>query len=100
VSLTLPIVDNTRLGYVLGFMTVVAAATALIDVSQSREGLGKTGIVIIVGPDRRENLFKYAQRPATSTYLPPPGALNNASVHYILPPVPAPGQPDRHSAYK
>ncbi|KAN0112682.1 hypothetical protein V8E51_005633 [Hyaloscypha variabilis] len=99
VSLTLPIVDNTRLGYVLGFMTVVAAATALIDVSQSREGLGKTGIVIIVGPDRRENLFKYAQRPATSTYLPPLGALNNASVHYILPPVPAPGQPDRHLAY-
>lgn len=81
-------------------MTVVAAATALIDVSQSREGLAKTGIVLLVGPNRRENLFKYAQRPATATYAPPPGALDNASVHYMLPPVPAPGQPDRHSAYK
>lgn len=84
----------------LGFMTVVAAATALIDVGQSREGLAKTGIVILVGPNRRENQFKYTQRPATATYKPPPGALNNASAHYILPPVPAPGQPDRHSAYK
>lgn len=81
-------------------MTVVAAATALIDVTLSREGLANTGIVLIIGPDRRENQFKYAQRPATVGYTPAPSALDNASVHYILPPVPAPGQSDRHSAYK
>jgi len=81
-------------------MTVVAAATALIDVGQSREGLAKTGIVILIGPNRRENQFKYTQRPATATYAPPPDALGNASVHYILPPVPAPGDSDRHLAYK
>jgi osomolarity two-component system, sensor histidine kinase SLN1 len=81
-------------------MTVVAAATALIDVSQSREGLAKTGIVILVGPNRRENLFRYTQRPATSTYAPAAGTLGNASVRYILPPVAAPGDADRHLAYK
>ena len=81
-------------------MTVVAAATALIDVGQSREGLAETGIVLIIGPNRRENLFKYPQRPASTSYAPAPGALGNASVHFILPPVPAPGQSDRHSAYK
>jgi osomolarity two-component system, sensor histidine kinase SLN1 len=81
-------------------MTVVAAATALIDVSLSREGLAQTGIVILVGPSRRENLFKFAQRPATTNYTPAPSALEDALVHFILPPVPAPGQPDRHSAYK
>jgi osomolarity two-component system, sensor histidine kinase SLN1 len=99
-SLTLPIVDNALPGFVLGYMTVVAAASALIDVTQSREGLANTGIVLIIGPNRRENQFKYTQRPATANYTPAPGALNNASVHYILPPVPAPGQSDRHSTYK
>lgn len=81
-------------------MTVVAAASSLIDVTQSREGLAQTGIVILVGPNRRENLFRYAQRPATATYEPPLGTLDNATVRFILPPVPVPGQPDRHSAYK
>jgi hypothetical protein len=34
-------------------MTVVAAATSLIEVTQSREGLGNTGIILLVGPNRR-----------------------------------------------
>jgi hypothetical protein len=56
-SLTLPIVDNTNRQIVLGYMTVVAAATSLIDVTQSRDGLANTGIVLIVSPSRSENLF-------------------------------------------
>ena len=99
-SLTLPILDNSRPGFVLGYMTVAAAATSLIDVTQSREGLQNTGIVLIIGPNRRENQFKYVNRPATANYTPAAGVLSNASVHFILPPVPAPGQSDRHSKYK
>lgn len=45
VSITLPIVDNTDHVTVLGFMTVVAAATSLIDATTSREGLADTGYV-------------------------------------------------------
>jgi osomolarity two-component system sensor histidine kinase SLN1 len=39
VSLTLPIIDNANTTLILGFMTVVAAASSIIDVTQSREGL-------------------------------------------------------------
>jgi len=53
ISLTLPIIDNTNNSNILGFMTVVAAATSLISVLQSREGLGDTGVALIVGPNRR-----------------------------------------------
>lgn len=99
-SLTLPIVDNSRRQFVLGYLTVVASAASIIDVTQSREGLAKTGVVLLVGPNRRENQFKYEQRPANFNYTPPSGALNNASVRYVLPPIPAPGESDRHASYK
>ena len=57
VSLTLPVIDNTDPDVVLGFMTVVASATSLIEVTQSREGLGNTGMVLLVGPNRRVSDF-------------------------------------------
>lgn len=82
VSLTLPIVDNLDPSVVLGYMTVVAAASSLIEVTQSREGLGNTGMVLLVGPNRRENVFKYVNRPATVTYLPDPSDLEDATVKY------------------
>jgi osomolarity two-component system sensor histidine kinase SLN1 len=85
VSLTLPIVDNLNSTFVLGYMTVVASASSLIQVTQSREGLGNTGMVLLVGPNRRENIFKYVNRPATGTYLPAPGGLENATVKVRLP---------------
>ncbi|TAQ88057.1 hypothetical protein B7494_g3606 [Chlorociboria aeruginascens] len=99
VSLTLPIVDNTNKNFTLGFMTVVAAATSLIDVMTSREGLGNTGIVLLAGPNRRENQFRYVDRPSSENYSQPASELGMASVKYIFSPVPLPGQSDRHSKY-
>ena len=104
VSLTLPITDNSDPDVVLGFMTVVAAATSLIDVTLNRAGLAKTGLVLLVSPSRHENLFRYEQRPADITakppYEPPPGALDWARVRYVFPPTPVANQTDRHAAYK
>lgn len=104
VSLTLPITDNTNHDIVLGFMTVVAAATSLIDVTQNRAGLAKTGSVLLISTSRGENLFRYEQRPANPesqpAYVPPPGALNWARVKYVFPPYPNGNQTDRHSQYK
>ncbi|CAM6031674.1 unnamed protein product [Sphagnum compactum] len=90
-------------GYPLGasvaLVLVVAAASSIIDVTQSRERLSSDGIILIIGPNRRENQFKYEQRPATSDYTPPAGTLDSASDRYVLPLVPFPGQSDRHSQY-
>ncbi|KAJ8062398.1 hypothetical protein OCU04_008939 [Sclerotinia nivalis] len=99
VSLTLPIIENSNPDYVIGYMTVVAAATSLIDVVYSREGLENTGIVLIVGTNRRENQFSYAKRPATATYEPSLHNLTKATVKYVFPPYPLAGQTDRHSVY-
>ncbi|PQE25483.1 Hsp90 protein [Rutstroemia sp. NJR-2017a BBW] len=99
ISLTLAIVDNTNRDYVLGYMTIVAAATSLINVTTSREGLDDTGIVLIAGPNRRENQFRYESRPATATYDPGLDQLKQATVKYVFPPLPLSGQKDRHSVY-
>lgn len=97
-SMTLPIIDNTNPRVCLGFMTVVAAASSLMDVIQSREGLGKTGMVLLVGSNRRENLFKYDQRPSSGSFNPSPARLANATIKYVFPPANTQGA-DRHKTY-
>ena len=99
VSLTLPITDNLNREIVLGYMTVVAAATSLISVTQSREGLAKTGIVLLIGPSRRENLFRYEQRPSNPDYDADPETIGEANVKYVFPPNPFQGQSNRHQRY-
>ena len=100
VSLTFPIIDNQNSNYVLGYMTVVAAATSLMAAVQSREGLDKTGTFLLVGPDRPDNHFEYQDRPATANYSPSLSELATVAVRYVFPPDPAPGQTDRHTQYK
>lgn len=101
VSITLPIIDIAAAtnGTLLGFMTVVAAASSIVSVTQSREGLGNTGMVLLVGPSRRENLFRWEQRPARADYNAG-SAMELANVRYVLPP---PNDSDvsiaRHSQY-
>ncbi|KAH8599329.1 histidine kinase-group VI protein [Bisporella sp. PMI_857] len=99
VSLTLPIVDNTNRAVVLGFMTVVASADSLLSVMRSREGLASTGIVLIVGPNRRGNRFRSTYRPASADYSPSPADLGPAPVKYVFPPAPVSGQSSRHDIY-
>jgi osomolarity two-component system sensor histidine kinase SLN1 len=98
-SLTLPITDNANRSNVLGYMTVVAAASSLISITQSREGLAHTGVVLLVGPSRRENLFRYEQRPSNANYTADPAIVGDANVRFVLPPLPFPGQHNRHKKY-
>jgi osomolarity two-component system sensor histidine kinase SLN1 len=48
---------------------VVAAASSLIDVTQSREGLGNTGMVLLVGPNRRVSRTEKGERAAINQHL-------------------------------
>lgn len=70
-----------------------------MDATQSREGLDNTGVVLLIGPNRRENHFRYNNRPASADYLPPKDTLETATVKYIFPPRPIQGQGDRHDTY-
>jgi osomolarity two-component system sensor histidine kinase SLN1 len=97
-SMTLPITDDRNPAVVLGYMTVVASCTSLIDVVNSREGLAKTGVALLIGTRRRENQFAYQARPATATKEPKPADLGAAVVKYVFPPNATQGR-DRHTAY-
>ncbi|ORY59511.1 uncharacterized protein BCR38DRAFT_58656 [Pseudomassariella vexata] len=97
-SLTVPIRDNGNTLAVLGFMTLVTEATSLLHITNSREGLGNTGIVLLIGPDTDWNRFSKYNSAANTTH----NAANNFSavrVKYVLPPQPAPGYPSRHKRH-
>ena len=96
ISVTLPLIDNSNPDVVLGFMTVVAAASSLIDVTTSREGLANSGVVLIVGSSRRDNHFTYSDRPADGAYVPAPGVLKSTKVKFIFPPD---NSQSRHNVY-
>lgn len=103
VSLTLPVIDNRdpTKNEILGFMTVVAAASSLISAVSSREGMETTGAALIIGPSRKTNLFETAQRPASASYTPKTtDALSQALVHFVLPPANGSTGGDRHTVYK
>ncbi|KAJ5995944.1 hypothetical protein N7522_007604 [Penicillium canescens] len=97
VSLTLPIVNNTSNTDILGFVTIVASAANLQSVVSSRDGLGNTGQVLLLGPLQPENTFVASAQPATVTSAPHAAALGAAQVHYVFEPTPLPSQVSRHN---
>ncbi|KAH7025938.1 uncharacterized protein B0I36DRAFT_248191 [Microdochium trichocladiopsis] len=98
VSFTTPIRENSNSNAILGYMTVVADASSIIGIAQSKEGLGTTGSLLIVGPATGWNRFSRWNLPANSTH---DAAANFTSVdvRFVLPPTPQPGQPDRHTGH-
>ncbi|GKT90570.1 osomolarity two-component sensor histidine kinase sln1 [Colletotrichum tofieldiae] len=96
-SITVPIRYNQQQEFILGYMTLVATANSLIGVRNSREGLGNTGIVLLVGPTEQSNRFSAAHPASNATYLPDRDNAASVPVKFVLPPNPLPGQGDRHS---
>ncbi|THW29015.1 putative histidine kinase HHK5p [Aureobasidium pullulans] len=56
-SLTMPVINNTSAIDVLGWLTVVCDARLIGNVISSAEGLGSTGLTLIVGPTNTTNHF-------------------------------------------
>ena len=97
-SVTVPIINNTSAADTLGWITVVLSAQLIYDVGKALEGLGNTGVVLIVGPDTTNNKF-------------PPGTLYNRTgkentafvdqelVHYVIPPTVNSSRSTRYANY-
>jgi osomolarity two-component system sensor histidine kinase SLN1 len=98
VSLTVPIRDNSVTNAILGYMTVVAEASSLINIMLSREGLGSTGSILIVGPNTPWNRFSKYNLAANATNNAAAN-FSNVLVQFVLPPEAAPGAADRHSEH-
>ncbi|RHZ43997.1 putative sensor histidine kinase/response regulator TcsB/Sln1 [Aspergillus thermomutatus] len=96
VSVTVPIINNTSATDILGYMTVVASAANLQATINSRDGMGNTAQILLLGPARAENRFAPDAYPATATSAPEVEGLSHAEVHYLFEPTPLPGQSSRH----
>ncbi|KUI74092.1 Two-component system protein B [Cytospora mali] len=97
VSLTIPIRSTTEIGFILGYMTVVASGQELVEVVSSREGLGNTGVVLIIGPVSASNRFNSSEPASNATFKPPDlKAFGNIQIQFLLPPGTPPGGSSRH----
>ncbi|SMR41854.1 unnamed protein product [Zymoseptoria tritici ST99CH_1E4] len=56
-SLTVPVTNNTNRIEILGHLTVVLDARLIYQVTNSLQGLGKTGETLLLGPAARNNHF-------------------------------------------
>jgi len=54
-SLTIPVINNTSEATLLGFLTVILNAGAILDIIQDTRGMGSTGQTILVGPATPDN---------------------------------------------
>ncbi|OAR03633.1 hypothetical protein LLEC1_00899 [Akanthomyces lecanii] len=96
ISLTIPIRSLQHNGFILGYMTLVAAANSFLDIQTAIDGLGSTGVALLVTPDHPSNRFTPPVSPANHTYQPPADSLKNYPVRLVLAPATYPGQTDRH----
>lgn len=97
ISITVPVRMIQNNGYILGYMTLVASARTLVEVQQSREGLGHTGVVLMVGSINPWNHFPDRLAATNSTFTPPKDQFEEQPVQFLFPPLALPGQADRHS---
>ncbi|KAG5953598.1 hypothetical protein E4U53_004554 [Claviceps sorghi] len=95
-SLTIPVRSLNIQNFILGYMTLIVSAGSLIDVQASREGLGSTGMVLLIGPQSPSNQFPSTSITSNTTYRPAEGSLSNSEFRFVLPPIPLSGQPERH----
>lgn len=96
VSITLPIINNTSATDILGYMTVLAEASALYNIQRSREGLDDTGVVLLLRPTIMGNRFPTNSRPSNETYTTSRETIADTDVRFVFPPAPIEGQRDRH----
>ena len=87
-SITTPIINNTSSFDILGWLTVVVSCENIFSVQESVGGLGKTGQVLIIGPDTDNNRLITNPGDDHETYVAPSRDDAKAQVvRYVLPPL-------------
>ena len=99
-SITTPIINNTSSLDYLGWLTIVLSCDSIFNVLESVKGLGKTGQVLIVGPDTENN--RLGLDSSSDHDVRVPLSRTDAKVQpvrYVLPPQQRNGTKTRHSRY-
>jgi osomolarity two-component system sensor histidine kinase SLN1 len=98
-SITVPINNNTSASDTLGWLTVITSCQTLFSVAASVEGLGKTGQVLILGPDTPDNrllgLAEYDNNNDSINIA----TVENEPVVFVLPPVRNLSRSNRQSSH-
>ncbi|KHN97133.1 ATPase-like, ATP-binding domain protein [Metarhizium album ARSEF 1941] len=95
-SITVPVRSLSVHNFILGYMTLIVSAGSLFEVQTSREGLGSTGMLLLLGPSNPSNHFLAPILLSNRTYSPLVDALAASTVKFVLLPIPIAGQTDRH----
>lgn len=95
-SITQPILSNSDNTQIIGYMTVVGAATELFRIEASPEGLGQTGQTLLIGPNTQYNRFDKTTPAANSTHAGNRDALRNSRAKFVLPIILSQDNPTRH----
>jgi len=99
ISITVPVRKIKLPGYILGYMTIVASATSIVDVQLSDEGLGSTGTMLLVGTTNPWNHFDDPLSAANKSFTPPLDPFQKQPIQFLLPPVMPNGRSDRHDQH-
>ncbi|KAF2758626.1 hypothetical protein EJ05DRAFT_485729 [Pseudovirgaria hyperparasitica] len=93
-SITLPIINNTSASDMLGWLTVVLDGRLIGDVVAAREGLGDSGVTLLIGPNTQTNRFPSGILSDSNNGNPP----DNVEVVYKLAPTRRQDVGARHTA--
>ncbi len=96
ISLTVPVVNDTSIQDILGWLTVISNAKSIFAVADSVQGLGNTGQILIVAPNTPDqrlpgNVKGAGASKANAT------AAKYEEVHFVLPPVQNASRSTRHA---
>ena len=98
VSITVPIINNTSAIDTLGWLTVIINAELIYAIENSQQGLGDTGVILLVGPATDNNKFPpgvmYNSKPMASKTT-----IEDTLVRFVLPPGGNVTRSTRHSKY-
>lgn len=98
-SITVPINNNTSTSDILGWLTVIINCQTLFSVAAAVEGLGKTGQVLIFGPDTPDNRLLGEAEYDNNNDSINRATIENAPVVFVLPPVRNSSRSDRQSSH-
>lgn len=79
-SMTMPVINNTSLHEILGWLTVILDIELTTNIIQSPEGLGSTGETVLIGPTSPLSRFPIDIHNSSSKIV------GQQMVHYVLPP--------------
>ncbi|KAI9682207.1 MAG: Histidine kinase [Caeruleum heppii] len=86
-SVTVPIINNTSVSDILGYMTVLMSASSIYDIVNAEAGLDRTGEVLLVGPVSPDNRFARTKSSGNAIVEPSNAtAPQDLDVHFVLSP--------------